>query len=55
MHYRVIYVARFDTAVYVLHAFEKKSRRTPKHDLAVAARRYREMLELIRQTKASEP
>jgi len=25
--YRVIYVARFDEAVYVLHAFQKKTRR----------------------------
>ena len=27
--YRVSYVARFDEAVYVLHAFAKKTRKTP--------------------------
>jgi len=27
--YRVIYVAKFMEAVYVLHAFQKKSRKTP--------------------------
>lgn len=34
--YRGVYTVRFDTAVYVLHAFQKKSRHgiaTPKHDL----------------------
>lgn len=28
--WRVIYVARFDDAVYVLHAFQKKTQRTRK-------------------------
>ena len=36
--YRAIYTVRFATAIYVLHAFQKKSKRgiaTPKHDLDV--------------------
>lgn len=40
-HFRVIYVASFSTAVYVLHAFEKKSRNTSGADLKLARRRYR--------------
>ncbi|MCW5576654.1 MAG: type II toxin-antitoxin system RelE/ParE family toxin [Burkholderiales bacterium] len=40
--YRVIYVARFEDAVYVLHAFQKKTRKTSKGDLELARRRYRE-------------
>jgi phage-related protein len=40
--YRVIYVASFRTAVYVLHAFQKKSRKTRGADLKRAQRRYRE-------------
>jgi phage-related protein len=39
--FRVIYVARFDDAVYVLHAFQKKTQKTPRLDLEVARRRYR--------------
>jgi phage-related protein len=34
--YRVVYTVQFDTAVYVLHAFQKKShrgRKTPRHDI----------------------
>jgi phage-related protein len=40
--YRVIYVASFHSAVYVLHAIQKKSRKTPGADLELARRRYRE-------------
>jgi phage-related protein len=40
--YRVVYTVRFKRAVYVLHAFQKKSRRgieTPKHEIAVIRER----------------
>lgn len=39
--WRVIYVAKFADAVYVLHAFQKKTQRTRKEDIELAARRYR--------------
>jgi len=42
--YRVVYAVRFKTAVYVLHAFQKKSRsgiKTPKHDIEVIRERLR--------------
>jgi phage-related protein len=44
VQHRVLYVARFDEAVYVLHAFEKKSQETPHYQLDVAAARYKQML-----------
>ncbi len=40
--FRVIYVAKFADAVSVLHAFEKRTRRTAPADLELARRRYRE-------------
>ena len=50
--FRAVYTVRFETAVYVLHAFQKKARRgiaTPKQELdlvrrrlAVAERHYRD-------------
>lgn len=46
--FRVIYVAKFAEAVYVLHAFGTKSQRTPKTDLDLAKRRYAQMLALRR-------
>lgn len=39
--WRVIYVARFETAVYVLHAFQKKTRKTTQTDIDLAAKRYK--------------
>lgn len=42
--YRIIYIARFSDAVYVLHAFQKKSQATSKHDLALAKSRFNELL-----------
>ena len=41
--WRVMYVARFEQSVYVLHAFQKKTQRTRKEDLELAARRYRDL------------
>ena len=39
--YRVMYVAKFEEAIYVLHCFQKKTQATSKHDRAIAAARYR--------------
>jgi len=39
--HRVFYVAKFAEAVYVLHAFEKRTRRTRKEDLELAKHRLR--------------
>ena len=39
--WRVIYVAKFRDAVYVLHAFQKKTRKTSRHDIDLAQERYR--------------
>jgi phage-related protein len=41
--FRVVYVATFAEAVYVLHAFSKKTRQTPLRDLVVAQSRFREL------------
>lgn len=42
--YRVIYLARLKDAVYVLHAFQKKTQVTSKHDLEIAKSRYAELI-----------
>ena len=39
--YRAIYVAKFETAVYVLHAFQKRSQQTAKKDIELAKARYK--------------
>ena len=42
--HRVFVVTKFAEAIYVLHAFEKKSQKTPKGDIDLAKRRYRELI-----------
>jgi len=47
--YRVIYVARFEEAVYVLHAFQKKTQKTRKADIELAKARYKALAEQRKQ------
>jgi phage-related protein len=42
--HRVFYVAKFAEAVYVLHAFEKQTQRTPQDALDLARHRFRQLL-----------
>jgi phage-related protein len=41
--FRVIYMAKFADAVYVLHCFRKTTQKTSNADLDLAAKRYREL------------
>ena len=45
--FRIICVAKFAEAVYVLHCFQKKTQKTSKPDLDLAEKRYRELLQEI--------
>lgn len=45
--FRVIYVAKFTDAVFVLHCFQKKPQRTSKIDLDLAEKRYRDLVQEI--------
>ena len=49
LEHRVFYVATFADAVYVLHALEKRTRKTPKRDLDLAGDRFRA---LVRERQA---
>lgn len=42
--FRVVYVATFATAIYVLHCFQKKTQKTGKADLDLASTRYRDLV-----------
>ena len=43
LEYRVFYVAKFAEAVFVIHAFQKKTRKTAKRDIDVAKHRLAEL------------
>lgn len=47
--FRVIYVAKFAEAIYVLHAFQKKAQKTPKQDIDLARQRFRELVQERKQ------
>ena len=38
-----VYIAKYEEAIYVLHAFKKKSQKTPKRDIDIARTRFREL------------
>jgi len=42
--FRVMYVARLVDAVYVLHAFQKKTRQTLKRDKEIAKLRFKQLM-----------
>jgi len=42
--YRVVYVAKFEEGVYVLHAFQKTTQKTPRKDIEFARSRYRALI-----------
>ena len=47
--FRIIYVAKFADAVYILHCFQKKTAQTSKADVDIAAKRYRDLLKELTQ------
>lgn len=42
--FRVVYIAKLKNAVYVLHCFQKKTQRTSAQDIALASKRYNELM-----------
>ena len=47
--YRVVYATQIGQQIYILHAFQKKSKRgieTPKQDVDLIKRRYQQALEM---------
>ena len=49
--YRVMCLAKFEEAIYVLHCFRKKTQATSKKDRAIAAARYRAVVNARKENK----
>lgn len=49
--FRVMYVAKFEEALYVLHSFQKSTRKTSRSDVEIAKTRYRAV---VAERKASK-
>jgi phage-related protein len=41
--YRVVYLAKYPEAIYVLHAFSKKTQKTPQREIEIASAAYAEV------------
>jgi phage-related protein len=54
VEHRVFYVAKFAEGVYVLHAFEKRTRKTPKHELELGRDRFRALILQRRKENSTE-
>ncbi len=46
--YRVVYTAKFDDVVYVLHAFQKKTEQTSKHAIDLCRDRYKDLIRSLK-------
>jgi phage-related protein len=49
--FRVMYVAKFEEAVYVLHCFQKKTQATSRRDKDIATARYRAVVNMRKAGK----
>ena len=47
--YRIIYVAKFEDAVFVLHCFQKTTRQTSQRDIDVAKDRYKSLIQEMKK------
>jgi phage-related protein len=54
VEHRVFYIAKFEEAVYVIHAFEKRTRQTLQRDITLARKRLAELIRR-RAQKPKEP
>ena len=45
--FRVVYVAKLEGVIYVLHCFQKKTQQTAKGDIDLARRRFKDLLKEI--------
>ena len=45
--FRVIYIAKLESAIYVLHCFQKKTQQTAKRDIDLARKRFKALMKEI--------
>ena len=54
VEHRVFYVAKFEEAVYVLHAFEKRTRQTPQAEIVLAQKRLADLIRRRAQKREAQ-
>jgi phage-related protein len=43
--YRIFYVAKFSEAIYILHAFQKKTQKTARSNIELGQQRYKQLIQ----------
>jgi phage-related protein len=43
--YRIFYVAKFEEAIYILHAFQKKTQKTSRQNIETGQQRYKQLIQ----------
>lgn len=51
--FRVVYVAKFEEVIFVLHCFQKKPQTTRREDIAIAMQRFARVWDAIEDTPAA--
>ncbi|MGA2569335.1 MAG: type II toxin-antitoxin system RelE/ParE family toxin [Terracidiphilus sp.] len=52
--YRAIYLSKIGSRIYVLHCFEKESRKTSRRDIEIARQRLKDVGQRLQEEKAHE-
>jgi phage-related protein len=52
--YRLLYLARVEDTIYVLHCFTKNTSKTEKRDLATAEQRWKQVQQRLREEQKNE-
>ena len=52
--YRAIYLSKVGNTIYVLHCFEKESRKTDRRDLEVASQRFKLVRQRLQEQRSHE-
>jgi phage-related protein len=52
--YRAIYLSKVGNKIYVLHCFEKESRKTGRRDIEIAVQRLKQVRQRLQEQKAHE-
>jgi phage-related protein len=52
--YRLVYLARVEDTIYVLHCFTKNTAKTEKRDLATAEQRWKQVQQRLREEQKNE-
>ena len=52
--YRAIYLSKMGNTIYVLHCFEKKSRKTDRRDIEVASQRFKLVRQRLQEQRSHE-